>query len=611
MKNLDLNSGRHHKKHNHISRVCLPSCLNNYKMKAYLFFLLLINILWTGCDPQELDKVDVGTLPSSDLLSFTVQPGSNAFKFVVKNTSSVAGIPKWTFGNGRTGTEPIDTAYYPEPGTYTITMTLYTKAGAVVKTQEITTTETDWPFFNDPDNVMLSGGTDALNGKSWVLDSMTTGHLGVGPGTGDAIDSTGLIWWAAPPLDKKGLNLYDDKINFATVGFVCTYTNHGKSFVKSFRGSDPNYTNVVDAGGEKIVEFTPKPGKWAIQKTGGRKYLILSSDKPIFPCFDVGAINNKYHILSLQSNRLELVAQGGDNNNWHYFLIPEGYVKPMLAYTLSVVATANPNEYTASLTNVTIPSGMSITNIVWKLGDGTEVTETDINKPVVHTYMRKGTYSISVNVTTSGEPVGKNTTLIVPQNHPSYVPYLLDAMVMYQDFGESSYVTMGFDKSDGDGSIVTVSNPDPSKYPNISANVGKYTKIKAQYANAYLKLNPGYQFNLTKQTVFKLLVYGKAGDVVLLKLENTSRGGNAWQTGAESNYTIKKDNTWEIATYDFKGVAAGNNSTGDIYTSDVTTDTRFNSDFYDIIRIMYRPGDNSTTFTFYFDDLAGPHTEGI
>lgn len=575
-------------------------------MKNIIYLLLLANLLWFGCDPQQMESEDPGTLPTQDQLSFTVTPGSNDFKYVVKNTSSVPGLAKWTFGNGRTGSENTDTAYYPEPGTYTITMTLYTKAGSVTKTQQITTAKTDWVFFNDPDNITLSGGTDALNGKTWVMDSLSQGHLGVGPA-----GSNGLEWWAAAPLDKKGASLYDDEINFSIIGFKATLINNGKSFVKTFRANDPAYSNPVSNAGDVTVNYTPVPGKWAIQKKGNDKYLVMSGDKPMFPCFDVGAVNGEYKILALEANKLELVAIGGDNNAWHLQLIPKGYVKPMLKYDLSVTPTANPNEYVLALSNVQLPSSMSVTSIKWTLGDGTEMTETNTSKAITHTYMRKGPYAINVTVNTSGEPVSKSTTVNVAQNHPDYVPYLLDAMVMYQDFGESSYAPMGYDKSGGDGSIVTVANPNPSMYPNRSANVGKYTKINTEYANAFLKLKPGYRFNLTKQTTFKLLVYGKAGDVVLLKLENTDKGGNAWQTGAESRYTIKKDNTWEIATFDFKGVGAGFDWTGDIYTTDITTDARFNSDFYDIIRIMYNPGDKSATFTFYFDDLAGPHAEGI
>ncbi len=108
------------------------------------------------------------------------------------------------------------------------------------------------------------------------------------------------------------------------------------------------------------------------------------------------------------------------------------------------------------------------------------------------------------------------------------------------------------------------------------------------------------------------MVYGKAGDVVLMKLENTDRGGNAWQTGTyDLTYTIKNDNTWEVAEFDFNGIGAGYDWTGDQFTGDIISDTRFNHDFYNVVRIMLNPGVAIGTHQFWFDDLAGPHVEGL
>jgi hypothetical protein len=97
-----------------------------------------------------------------------------------------------------------------------------------------------------------------------------------------------------------------------------------------------------------------------------------------------------------------------------------------------------------------------------------------------------------------------------------------------------------------------------------------------------------------------------------MKLENTDKGGNAWQTGtADLIYTIQKENTWEVAEYNFSGVSAGWDWTGDIFTSDVVADPNFNNGFYNVIRIMCNPGNIVGTHKFYFDDLSGPHVEGL
>jgi hypothetical protein len=575
---------------------------NIFKGSVIVTCLTLL-MFFQACDPTQLKKEDLGSVPSADAISITVSPGKDKFRYVVTASSPVSGISKWDYGNGSTGTDK-DTAYFPVAGTYTITLTFYARGGSVSKTEQITTTETDWSYFNRPDIIALSGGTASPNGKTWVPDSLSSGHIGVGEhGT------NGLGWWAAPALGKKGVNMYDDKINFTLTGFACTYTNNGKSYVKTFQASNSSYSNPVSQDGDVIVDFTPAPGVWSLQDKGSDKYLVMTSSKPIFPCFDVGATNNSYKILALEENRLELVATGGDGNAWHYQLIPEGYVKPTIKLDLTV--TGGPNDFTAKLENIQIPDGMSITNVDWSFGDGSsKVSETDYTKTISHKYLRKNSYLLTATLTTSAGTLIKTSTINVTQNDPTYVPYLLNDMVMYQDFGETSLVPMSFDNSDGSGSISTVANPDASLYPDRSAEVGKYTKVNAQWANTYLLLPTGYRFNLTLQTTFKLLVYGTAGDDVLLKLENTDKGGNAWMTGTNDlKYTIKKSNTWEVATYNFKGV--GSNGAGDIVATDITTDSRFNDGYYNVVRIMYKPGDNKGTFTFYLDDLAGPHVEGL
>lgn len=177
---------------------------------------------------------------------------------------------------------------------------------------------------------------------------------------------------------------------------------------------------------------------------------------------------------------------------------------------------------------------------------------------------------------------------------------------MYADFSEIMLAPVN-----GENCFVAVDDNPDKTYPNKSSKVAFYSKTNNEWANANLKLPSGYRYDLRQKSMFKLKVYGKAGDVVLLKLENTDRGGNAWQTGAELNYTIQQDNTWEVVEYDFAGVGAGWDWTGDQFTSDITTDDRFNNGFYDIIRIMLNPGVGDGTHEFYFDELAGPHMEGI
>ncbi len=566
--------------------------------------ILALLSMFTGCEPQMDSKPDIGAAPTESQLNFSITPQSGSdFNFVIENTSSVVGIPSFDLGNGSKSSDTKVVGYYPLPGEYTVSLTLVTKGGSATTKKKITQTKTDYSIFNDPKFVFLSGGTSAVNGKTWVLDSLAQGHMGVGPA-----GSTGLSWWSANPLAKQAVKvLYDDFLNFKINGFAATYTNHGKSYVKDFRKNDPAYSNPVLNDADYQVDFTPAPGKWFIETIGGKDYLSLTGTKPMFPIFDTGAKNGKYQILKIEANLLELVCDGGDGNAWHYQLIPQGYVKPKVTFAVDVAKTANVNEYAVKLTNVVIPTGLAITKVNVDFGDGTIKESADYTAIQTNTYMRKGTYNITVTVATTNETLQVSKSVTIDANHPSYVPFLLDMMVVYNDFSEVAMAPV----LGQDCNVSIVDNPS-KVYPNKSSKVAFYSKTNNEWANAYMQLKSGYRFDLRLQHIFKVMVFGKAGQKILMKLENTDRGGNAWQTGtADLIYTIQKDNTWEVASYDFNGVSAGWDWTGDIFTGNIVADPRFNHDFYNVVRIMCNPGVATGTHQFYLDDLSGPHVEGL
>jgi len=579
-------------------------------MKNNIFALMLAALVMVmgACEPNELKLPDVGDAPSASDLIISVTPGADAFHFTFENGSSVSGMASWDLGNGNTGTGDKVSAYYPLPGTYTVKMTLYTKGGHAVTTYELITTDTDWGYFSDPVLLMLCGGADAINGKTWVLDSLTTGHMGVGP---DLFNST--VWWSAAPLAKSFKGLYDDEITFKLAEFAAIYDNKGVSYVKDFRTGDPNYSNPRQNDTDYMVDYPgPINGSWGVSDKDGNKVLKLNSDKPIYPCFDTGANDGEYVILNISENSLELACMGGDNNAWHYLLIPKGYVLPAISYTATAEATGNANEYRFAIEDLSVPAGMAITSVEWNLGDGTVIETANALEAQVHTYMRKGNYKVSVAVLGSDDKTySQDLVLTIENNHPDYEAYLLDAMVMYTDFGETMLVEAGLDAAGGTAFLEVVGNPDNTRYPNRSKTVAHLTKVNNEWANLFVQLPDGYRFDLRKQSTFKVLVYGTAGQEVLLKLENTDKGGNAWQTGCELRDTIQASNTWEIMEFNFSGAWAGWDWTGDIFTADIVADDRFNHDFYNVVRIMYQPGNAGATYDVYLDDIAGPHVEGL
>jgi hypothetical protein len=589
--------------------------MKKFRYISRLAVILAAVLAFNACEPQLADKPDVGSAPTSDQLSFTITPGNDEFNFVIENTSSVTGIPSWDFGNGTKGTGDSNIARYPMPGEYTVTLTLVTRGGVATLTKTLTQTETDFSIFTDPVYINLTGGVSDADGKTWVVDADSKGHFGVGDVT--LASGIGLDWWSANPHDKDGTGAYDDELTFILTDFVVKYDNKGVSYVKGYTKDDPALANVYlnprqNKDDWDVDYTTPVTGKWTILEEGGAKYIVINSATPIFPGLDVGAKDHKYKILQVNENLLELTCESSYESwtKWHYFLIPKGYVRPTITYTVSVTEGID-NDVACSVTDYTIPAGQSVTGVTWNFGDNTPEVTGGKDEVVHHTYMRHGTYTVTARLTTSLGTLTGTSFINLLNDNSAYVPYLLDLVILYNDFSEVQVYPVQAQ----DCNVTVVDNP-LKEVPNRSSKVGFYTKTNNEWANAYMQLGPGFRFDLRQQHIFSILVYGKAGDKVLLKLENTDKGGDAWQTGTELTYTIQNTNKWELATYDFSGadVQPGAESWKwwpDPVSYDVVADDYYNHEFYNIIRIMLNPGVGTETHSFYFDELSGPHVEGI
>lgn len=106
-------------------------------MKKYKWISAVwaLSLLFFACEPQELDDYDLGTKPMETEVTFTTTPQADRPNVVTfNNTSNATGVAVWDFGNGSKGKGDQVTGEYPFAGNYTVTMVLYTKAGAITKT---------------------------------------------------------------------------------------------------------------------------------------------------------------------------------------------------------------------------------------------------------------------------------------------------------------------------------------------------------------------------------------------------------------------------------------------------------------------------------------------
>jgi len=575
------------------------------KLNIILTFLLAITIIFSSCDPTQSDKPSLDNPPSADQLSFEITPGDDAFTFKLKNTSGLTCITQWNLGNGLTATGEEVTATYNFPGEFEVTLTVVTNGGQASISKTLTQTETNYDLLTDPLYINLCGGSAAADGKSWVLDSLTWGHIGVGPTSGN--DSDWPSYWGADPVSKPNVDMYDDYINFNIIDFAATYENHNKSYVKSFRKDDPAYSNPVLNLDDYTVTYPgPISGNWTISSVDDVDYLILSANTPIFPNFDVGAENNIYEIQSISENQLKLRCISTDLA-WFYILIPQGYERPQITFEVTSTSTGNDNEYDLEITNLVVPEEVSVSNVTWYFDDpSAEDYETsDPTEIVTHTYMQAGTYNAIAEIEDSEGSLFTDTVeIVVASDHPNYTPYVESGMALYVNF-DDVFRPISVDQAGGTASMKIVNNPSVV-YDNDSPLCLKFSKEYTQYANIYIPLSEAYRFDFSQSTKFKLKVYGTAGDKILLKVENSDLGGNAWSTAAEAEvYTIQNNNTWEIVEYDFTGVGSVDNA-----TDDVTTYAPYSSGYYNVVRVMINAGDGSAVNTVYIDDWAGPLVPG-
>lgn len=287
-----------------------------------LLWILTLQIMIVACkedDPQ------LGPPPSSDDVTFTFEydvDNPNIVYFT--NTSPIGFQAIWDFGTGVTATGDEATAPFPLQGDYEVKLTLLTKGGMASNTQIVNIANTNPLMLDIPSYNMLTGGINAVNGKTWIVDKETPGHLGVGPNGGTFPE-----WYAAAPFEKDGRNLYDDKMTFKLAGFAYEHV------VNDYFYANGGYSSLPGAiqepgGGDYFVPWTPQPSTWNMTDNGNGTYNLTVSN-PEFLGYYQGATS--YTVISLSNDEMYVKAvdpNGGDPCcTWYQRFIREGYTRPV------------------------------------------------------------------------------------------------------------------------------------------------------------------------------------------------------------------------------------------------------------------------------------------
>lgn len=146
------------------------------KTYTYRFFTLLAICAVAACSPQEFDDYSMGTPDSitPSQISFSVTPSATSPNIVVfTNTSGLkhSHAVHWDLGNGAIAKGETATGMYPMKGTYVITMSVYAPDGSMaIKLHNLVIENDDFSLVDSPVYNKLTGGIDNVDGKTWVFD---------------------------------------------------------------------------------------------------------------------------------------------------------------------------------------------------------------------------------------------------------------------------------------------------------------------------------------------------------------------------------------------------------------------------------------------------------
>jgi PKD repeat protein len=286
------------------------------KILYNLLWVLTILVLVLGCKE---DDPELGPPPSATDAEFTFAPTAESDNDIVFTSATDSGIKKWDFGNGETAEgNSVSTSYIFE-GSYNVTLTVYTKGGSVSTTKTVEIEQTDLSKLPE-EYTLLTGGVDYPDGKTWVVDATSNGHMGIGPASADAP-----IWWAAKSNEKDGSGLYDDKHTFKLDGLEFIQETQGDVFINTQQASNfpGSYANV----GDYTAPYEAPSGlKWSYSSTANGKFITITS--PGFIGYYTGV--STYQILSISETELYLKYTDAANAEFGWFLrlIPEGFEPP-------------------------------------------------------------------------------------------------------------------------------------------------------------------------------------------------------------------------------------------------------------------------------------------
>lgn len=269
------------------------------------------------------DDFSLSEPPAESEAAFTFTPSAQTPNIVNFTSPSNGFVKRWSFGNGGTSVGDQVVGRYPFKGTYEVTLVVYTAGGSSTTTQTITIAQDDLTLVDIDEYKFLSGGLDAPDGKTWVVDREVSEHLGVGP-----VTLTWPDWYRAAPNEKVDRGLYDDEMTFKLVGSEYTHTTNNNVYVNGDFGTNfPGAQKEPGDGSDWIAPYTQPDGQtWSLSQDGDKWFLTIGNGG--FMGYYSGAAPI-YEIMYLTADELHVRSIQGNNaaNAWYQRFIRKGFVR--------------------------------------------------------------------------------------------------------------------------------------------------------------------------------------------------------------------------------------------------------------------------------------------
>jgi hypothetical protein len=493
-------------------------------IKIYIWALFSIFLI-TACSPQEDEDYSLGASNSisAEQINFTQAPSAATANVITfTNTTDIKGIYtlSWDLGNGATGKGKSIVGTYPMIGDYTVSLTIYTADGSAVTKSQI---------------------IKITNNNFGLISTPAYVNL-----TGGIDNANGKTW----VFDQY--NNFAKEVAAATGLAVNSHLGLGEqgSYGQGWWAAGANEKSSWTMYAHKFT-FTQNGLKLKIENSGegyGRK---ASSES-----------KGGFTVSSVSGDDVIFAYNGGN----YTFGLVEGGKYPKLTL-----------------------SGNAFMGYYCGSQDYEIIYQTD------------KVMAIRVNNTVESQDWVFVYCLPELNIEPPAIVKNPKTIPLAEDFetGEAKLAWVAEDMGNKSG---ITDNPLPIPI-NESDKVYRYQKSSAFYGNlAYTA--PTYVFDLSKQNKIRIKVFipsyndyntenGVAGDWIAnkllkpqlaVKLQNSSTGGNAWQTQTEIIKGDLQKDKWLTLEFDFSGVSDRKD--------------------YDKIVIQFGAEGQSGTGLFFFDDFT-------